>query len=97
MNAGAKTLRRTFGAICLLAAIGMLVLGETALAGKLAPVAFLLYWLGCLAFTVLAIVTALADVRALRRETHDEQRQLIDRTLQNVPTKPPPSKSQPDD
>ena len=66
----------------------MLVAGETVFDGKLSPTVFLLYWLGCLVFTVLAIVTAVADVRALRREVRDEQRALIDRTLQNVQTKP---------
>lgn len=90
MNRNPKNLRRGFGAVCLLAAIGMLVAGETVLDGKLAPLAFLLYWLGCTMFTGLAIVAAVADVRAVRREMRDEQRALIAATLKNAETKAPP-------
>jgi 4-hydroxybenzoate polyprenyltransferase len=87
VNLNPKTLRRGFGTICLLVAIGMLVVGETVIEGKLSPTAFLVYWLVCLGFTIMAIITAVADMRALRRETREEQRAMLEHTLQNVQTK----------
>jgi membrane protein implicated in regulation of membrane protease activity len=76
--------RRWFGALVLLAALGMLVAGETILKGKLEYLGFLFYWLGCLGFTFLAIVIAILDARALRRETRTAQHDLFQATLKQI-------------
>jgi membrane protein implicated in regulation of membrane protease activity len=76
--------RRWLGALVLLTALGMLVAGETILKGKLENLAFLFYWLGCLAFTCLAIVIAFLDARALRRQTRDAQHDLFKATLKQI-------------
>ena len=44
-------------------------------------VVFLLYWFGCFLMTLIAIGIALLDMRALRRHSREEQRELIERTL----------------
>lgn len=81
-----KSRRRWFGFLCLLAAIGMLVAGETMLKGLLSALAFL----ACFGFTILAIFAALADARALRQETRKQQRALFENTLGHIgPEKPP--------
>jgi hypothetical protein len=76
--------RRWFGASCLLAALAMLVAGETVLRGRLDGYAFLLFWLACFAFTGMAIVVAFLDVSALRRRTRNEQRELVESTLKEI-------------
>jgi hypothetical protein len=84
MALDATARRRWFGAVVLVIALGMLLCGETALKGKLGDLAFLLYWLGCLGFTGLAIIVALADARALQRRTRREQRDLFESTLKEI-------------
>jgi len=84
---GTTTRRRWLGTTVLVAALVMLVAGETTLKSRLGPVAQLLYWLGCLALTVTAIVVALADARAARREIHREEQDLLQATLNEIGTK----------
>src|ERR1043166_5697766 len=60
--------------------------GETALKGRLGEIAFLAYWLVCLALTGLAIFIAFLDVRALQRRTRQEHRDLLDSTLKEIET-----------
>jgi len=84
VTSNAKTRRRSFGALCLLAAILLLVADEYLLKGRLSGVAFLAYWLVCFLFTVLAIVAACLDVRELRRTTRSEQRALLENTLHEI-------------
>ena len=79
-----KTRRRWFGALCLLAAIAMLIAGETVLKGRLSALGFLFFWLVCFVITVLAMYAALVDARAVREETHAEQRALFESTLQKI-------------
>ena len=76
--------RRWFGVFFLIVAVGMLIWGQTVLEPHLNGWAFLLYWFGCFAATMTAIVIALLDVRALRRHSREEQRNLIERTLGQV-------------
>ena len=76
--------RRWFGALVLLAALGMLIGGETILKGKLANLVFIFYWLVCFGLTGLAILIALLDARALRRRTHQEQHDLFQQTLKQT-------------
>jgi len=42
----------------------------------------MLYWLGCLAFTGLALITALLDIWAVRRRTREQQRDLLQRIFE---------------
>jgi membrane protein implicated in regulation of membrane protease activity len=76
--------RRWFGAVVLLAALGMLICGETELKGKLGDLKFIAYWLACFALTGLAIVVAFLDARALQRQTRQEQRDLFETTLKEI-------------
>jgi membrane protein implicated in regulation of membrane protease activity len=76
--------RRWFGALVLIAALGMLIGGETVLKGKLGGVGFMFYWLACLAFTCLAIAIAVLDARALRRQIRQSQHELFDTTLKQI-------------
>ena len=80
----ADALRRWLGAFCLAVAAGMLIWGQTILKPQLDGLIFLFYWFACFTFTMAAIVIALLDVRALRRRTRDEQRKLMERTLEQV-------------
>jgi len=79
-----KTRRRWVGSLCLLAAIAMLVAGETVLKGRLSALGIVAYWLGCFVVTVLAMYAALLDARAVREETRSEQRTLVENTLQKI-------------
>jgi len=84
MSSNAKARRRWFGALCLLAAIGMLVAGETALKSRLSPVGVLLYWIGCFVLTAVAAITALLDAARVRAESRHEQRVLFEETLRRI-------------
>lgn len=85
LNATAR--RRWLGALVLLAAMAMLVAGETVLKDKLTePSTFLVYWLICFGFTGCAILIAFLDVRALHARTRAEQRDLVHRTLKEIET-----------
>jgi hypothetical protein len=76
--------RRWFGALCLLAAISLLVLEEYVIRDRLDDLAKLAYWLVCFVFTMLAILAAFLDIRALRRATREQQRALFENTLQKI-------------
>jgi hypothetical protein len=73
--------RRWFGVFFLILAVGMLIWGQTVLEPHLQGVVYLVYWFGCFLMTLIAVVIALLDVRALRRHSREEQRELIERTL----------------
>jgi len=84
MALNATVRRRWFGAVALLAALAMLICGQTVLKGRLGDLAFITYWLVCFGLTGLAIVVAFLDARALRRRTRQEQRDLFESTLKEV-------------
>ena len=87
MGLNATARRRWLGALVLLAALAMLVAGETALKNQLTePSTFLVYWLVCFGFTGTAILIAFLDVRALHARTREEQRDLVHRTLKEIET-----------
>ena len=81
MGNGSDSLRRKLGIVCLAVPAGMVILGQTALKSSLDGAAFLLYWLVCFIFTFAAVFIALADMRALRRQTREETRALLEETL----------------
>ncbi len=76
--------RRCIGGLALLAALGMLIAGETVLKSRLGAAEFLFYWLLCFGFTATAIVVAFLDVQALQRRTRQEQKDLLDSTLRKI-------------
>jgi hypothetical protein len=84
MSLNTKARRRWFGALCLLAAVGLLVAGETVLKGRLSPVGFLIYWSSCFLVTALAATAALLDAARVRAESRDEQRALFEETLRRI-------------
>ena len=86
MDLDATARRRWFGALVLLAALGMLVAGVTVLEARLAGLGFVCYWLACLLLTGLAIFVAFLDVRALGRRTREAQRDLFQATLKQIET-----------
>ncbi len=71
--------RRWFGVFFLLIATGMLIWGQTILQPHLKGMGFVVYWLACMAFTGLALLTALLDIWAVRRRTREQQRDLLQR------------------
>ena len=87
MPVTAKTRRRWFGALCLLAALVLLVAGDTRPRPDANHVFFVTYWLACFLLAALAMATAILDARALRREARDEQRALFEHTLHEIEEK----------
>ena len=71
--------RRWFGVFFLIIAVGMLVWGQTFLKPYLEGLGFIVYWLACMGFTGLAMLSALLDIWAVRRRTRDQQRDLLRR------------------
>ncbi|HSU55002.1 MAG TPA: hypothetical protein VLT36_13165 [Candidatus Dormibacteraeota bacterium] len=84
MGLDATTRRRWVGAIAVAGALGMLILGETALKDRLHDLGLLGYWLICLLLTATAIVVAFLDARSLRVKIHREQRSLLEKTLKDI-------------
>ena len=70
--------RRTLGALFLLAAVGMVVLGLASRLNELQGRAFLRYWSVCWAFTMLAMIFALWDLRIIRARAREERRRLVE-------------------
>jgi membrane protein implicated in regulation of membrane protease activity len=73
--------RRWFGVFFLIVACGMLIWEQTFLKPLLEGVVFVIYWLACMGFIALAMLTALLDIRAVRRRTRDQQRDLLQRAF----------------
>ena len=84
MGLDAKATRRWLGALALVTAMAMLVAEETLLKGRLSLLASLLFWLACLALTATAMAAALLDLRALRRQSREKQRNLLQETLKDI-------------
>jgi membrane protein implicated in regulation of membrane protease activity len=77
-------IRRSMGVAFLTAAVGMLVLGQTVLQSHLKDWTFVIYWLACFTFTVLAAMTALIDVMIVRRKSREQQRELIEEMVAKI-------------
>lgn len=76
--------RRVLGAVFLSLAVLMLVAGQTILQGRLGNLATLIYWLFCMVFTVLAMMIALVDLRAVRRSTRQAQRDMLQGMVKDI-------------
>ena len=84
MALSGKIRRRIFGALCVTAAMLLLLFGDTKLRPGQSQLLFVTYWAACFIFAVLAMITAICDARALRRELRDEQRALLEDALRNI-------------
>ncbi len=84
MGLNATSRRRWFGAGVLVAALAMLVAGQTVLQGRLSNLAFVVYWLVCFTLTGLAVLIAFYDMQALQHRSRNETRDLLESTLQNI-------------
>ena len=80
----ADAMRRWLGLFCLTVAAGMLIWGQTILKPILEGWLYIAYWTFCFIFTFGAILIALLDIRALRRRTQREHKELLERTLAEV-------------
>ena len=76
--------RRWLGALALGAAALMLVLGGTVLKDRLSSGVFLGYWFVCFIFTGAAVLLAFLDLKAAERRIREEQRELLEDTLQEI-------------
>ncbi len=84
MRSPSDVRRRWFGAVCLALAGLMLVLGQTLWRQRLQASSFVAYWGFCFGFTGLALIVSWLDIRAVRRDLRDQQRALLERTLQQI-------------
>jgi hypothetical protein len=75
---------RKRGLVFLIIAVVMLILGETLLRSSLTKVPFILYWMVCFAFTGMAIVFAFLDVAGVQRQAREQQRELLEKTIQEI-------------
>ncbi len=73
--------RRWFGLFFLLMSVGLLVWGQTWLRDALKGWAYIGYWMVCLLVTLVALVLALVDVRATRREIRAQQLRILKETF----------------
>jgi hypothetical protein len=80
----ARTIRRWIGGLLLAGALTMLVLGQTVLKSKLHDADYIRYWMICFVLTGGALLVALIDVMMIKRETRNEQKELIDETLHEI-------------
>src|SRR5688572_2617614 len=76
--------RRGVGTLFLLAALAMVVLGLTAWGKRLEGRAFIEYWLLCWAFTTVAMIFALWDLRITRARTQIAKMELIQDTVKRL-------------
>lgn len=82
----AKLIRRSFGGACLVGALLMLALGDTQPTPGANQLGFALYWLGCFTLAVGAMIAAIVDLGAVRREAREAQKSLFEDTLINIQT-----------
>jgi len=96
MALNATLRRRWFGAVVLIAALGLLICGETVLKGKLRNLTFVAYWMACFALTGIAILVAFLDAWAIQRKTRKEQRDLFEAALKGIQAEARPRPGRPD-
>ena len=65
-------------------AVVMLVLGMTVLSSWLVQMRFVVYWSLCFVFTGLAGMAALSEMSAIRHDSREAQKELIEETLSQV-------------
>jgi drug/metabolite transporter (DMT)-like permease len=86
--------RRLFAALFLIVAALMLIVGETLLKQRLSPYSMLIYWAGCFLATIAAVLCAFLDLGHSFRDSHSEQRKLLQETVLKIKSerdcRPPP-------
>jgi len=85
---------RWFGTFFLVVAAGLLIWGQTLLSPYLTGIWYLVYWLVCLIFTALAMITALLDMRAVRSRIREQHRQIVVNSFPNSPPSKTPQSTQ---
>ncbi|MGC8743775.1 MAG: hypothetical protein ACP5T0_07850 [Verrucomicrobiia bacterium] len=73
--------RRRFAIIALAITILLLVGGQTLFRPYLTGKYYIVYWLVCLFFTVLAILFALSEIRLISEQSRKEYKELISKTI----------------
>jgi hypothetical protein len=82
MRHPADVRRRRLGLLFLGTALGLLLLGQTALKAWLGQgFLFVVYWLTCFVFTILAMLTALLDAWITRIRARQEQEGYVKGTV----------------
>ena len=76
-----------FGAACLVAALIMLAGGDTKPTPNTNQRWYLVYWAGCILLAATAMVTAILDLGAVRREARREQRELLEKAFREIENK----------
>src|SRR5437773_4366614 len=87
--------RRWFGVFFLIIAAGMLIWGQTILKPHLEGAGFVIYWLACMGFTALAMLSALLDVWAVRRRSRHQQRRLLRKIFEEGASKKATKRDEP--
>jgi len=68
----------------LVAALLMLLLGQTILAKSLTGKTFIAYWLGCFVCTGLAAVAAIIDFFSLQRRARIQQKEIMEKVFREA-------------
>jgi hypothetical protein len=76
--------RRWMGLLFLGISLGMLALGLTVFESQLQGMHFIYYWLICLSFTLLAALAGLWDLKHVRRQSVEAERELIHETIEQI-------------
>jgi hypothetical protein len=76
--------RRWTGGILLFGALALLALAETLFKSRISALSMLLIYLVCFLLAGSAMIIALADARAVAQRTLQEQRRLVDDTLEQI-------------
>jgi hypothetical protein len=86
MRLAGDSRRRFFGAMFLALAVVLLIAGQTFLKDRLKsdPAWFVSFWSACFLFTGLTIAIALLDLRAVRRRSTQEQKDLYRKTWADI-------------
>ena len=85
MTPNKRDSRRLTGSIALAIALTLLIAGQTFLKSYLTGFLYIGYWLVCIVATFLALIVAFLDLRRVRDQSRDQQRELIEKTLENLP------------
>ena len=80
----AKLIRRSLGGVCLVGAVAMLAAGDTKPTTGTNNLSFPIYWLTCFLLATVAMLMAVLDLFAVRREARREQRSLFQETLGQI-------------
>ena len=84
MPTAAESLLRWSGVFCLAIASGMLIWGQIILTPYLDGLFFRIYWIGCFAFSAIAVTIALLDIFVERQRLQCRRQLLAERIRQDL-------------